>query len=213
MQTQYDRFVLPGITLLCIAGAAWTCRLVVEALPRWASAGVITIACLLVLWSVRTRSIAEEPRDPGPDYRAEMLAWIEANVPSSATLVIESDTLSLVQTVYDPGDEGGRFQRTLRGAFEKLHPHLVKRIVKAQFIAAVYNYDPKLLEGPNVFFLASSQNRPFIALNRAVLPEPTAFYEALDARATVVHETGFHEKLLLYSTSSPPGASSRDGGG
>jgi hypothetical protein len=97
------------------------------------------------------------------------------------------------------------FQAGLQAAFEKAHPSFVKNIVKCQFIAAVYNYDPKLLEPDGVFFLASSQNRDFIAYNRAVLPEPAAFYEALDRRATVAHEgEGMHERLLLYVTGSTP---------
>jgi hypothetical protein len=114
---------------------------------------------------------------------------------------MESDTLPLLQVIYDRGDRPSRFQAGLQEAFEKAHPGFVKNIIKCQFIAAVYNYDPKLLEPDGVFFLASSQNREFIDYNRAVLPEPAAFYEVLDRRATVVHEgEGMHERLRLYVT-------------
>jgi hypothetical protein len=201
MRTQYDRFVLPAITLLAIAGASWICAQLDRRLRPRTAAGVVIGAALLVVWSAAAGSREEAAWDPGADYRATMSAWIAENVPPSATLVIESDTLPLLQTVYDPGDQGRRFQASLRAAFEKLHPHLVRRIIKVQFIAAVYNYDPTLLDSADVFFLTSSQNREFIGANRAVLAEPAAFYDALDARATVVHQTaGLHEKLLLYVT-------------
>jgi hypothetical protein len=204
MRTQYDRFVLPAVALLCIAGASWVVtQLATRVGPRTATA-LVMAAAPLILWSAAARFRREMPLvvNPGADYRAEMVGWIAENVPPSASLVFESDTLPLLQTVYDPGDSADRpFQASLRKAFERRHPHLPERIIKAQFIAAVYNYDPELLEHGRVFFLASSQNREFIAANRAALAAPAAFYDALDAHAAVVHETGgFHERLILYAS-------------
>jgi len=179
MRSQYDRFVLPAITLLCVAGASWICA----ALARrraWLAPAFVLTAVPLVLWSA---AVARKRPLPGsetmrPDYRPETFTWIAANVPPAATLVIESDTMPLLQTIYDRGDRESAFQDALQKAFERLHPGLVKKIIKCQFIAAVYNYDPKLLESDDVYFLASSQNREFIDHNRSVLPEPAAFYEA-----------------------------------
>ncbi len=204
MQSQYDRFVLPAIALLCIVGCAWVCSQLARIRP-WLATTVVLLMAPLVLWSAAIGFGRELPgsENSRPDYRQEMFAWIEANVPASATLVIESDTLPLLQTIYDRGDGPSRFQAGLQDAFEKAHPGFVKNIIKCQFIAAVYNYDPRLLEPDGVFFLASSQNRDFIEYNRAVLSEPAAFYDVLDRRATVVHEgEGMHERLLLYATRS-----------
>lgn len=204
MQSQYDRFALPAIALLCVVGPAWLCSQLARVRP-WLATTVVVLAAPLVLWSAAVGFGRELPGNENsrPDYRREMFAWIEANVPASATLVIESDTLPLLQAIYDPGDRPSRFQAALQDAFEKAHPGFVKNIVKCQFIAAVYNYDPRLLEPDGVFFLASSQNRDFIEYNRAVLSEPAAFYDVLDRRATVVHEgEGTHERLLLYVTRS-----------
>ncbi len=205
LRTQYDRFALPAIALLCVAGAAWMCAQLARWLSPWAARAFAFGVVLLILWQpAPLRPRTADIKDPEPDYRAEMFAWITANVPSTATLLLESDTLPLVQTVYDPGAQGRPFQIALQAAFERLHPSFPKKIVKAQFIAAVYNYDPKLLEGGEVFFLGSSQNRDYIAEYRSELPEPAAFYEALDARATIAHEAaGFHERLMLYSTARP----------
>jgi len=202
MRSQYDRFVLPAITLLCIAGASWICAML-RRVRAWLPAAAAAVAVPLVLWSA---ALAFQQPLPGnetqrPDYRAGMFAWIAANVPASATLLIESDTMPLLQTVYDPGDRASPFQDALRDAFEKLHPGFVRRVIKCQYIAAVYNYDPTLLASDDVFFLASSQNRDFIDRNAAVLAEPAAFYRALDARARVIHEEeGLHETLRLYAT-------------
>jgi len=204
MRSQYDRFVLPAIALLCIVGSAWLCSQLARVRP-WLATTVVLLAAPLVLWSAAVGFGQELPgsENSRPDYRREMFAWIEANVPASATLVIESDTMPLLQAIYDRSDRPSRFQAGLQAAFEKAHPSFVKNIIKCQFIAAVYNYDPKLLEPDGVFFLASSQNREFIDYNRAVLPEPAAFYDVLDRRATVVHEgEGMHERLLLYVTRS-----------
>jgi hypothetical protein len=206
MRSQYDRFVLPAIALLCIVGCAWLCMQLAR-IRTWLPATVALLAAPLVLWSAAVGFGRDLPgsENSRPDYRREMFAWIEANVPASATLVIESDTMPLLQAIYDRGDGPSPFQVGLQAAFEKAHPSFVKNIVKCQFIAAVYNYDPKLLEPDGVFFLASSQNRDFITYNRAVLPEPAVFYDALDRRATVVHEgEGMHERLLLYVTRSTP---------
>ncbi len=212
MQSQYDRFALPAIALLCVVGPAWLCSQLARVRP-WLATTVVILAAPLILWSAAVgfgRELAGS-ENSRPDYRAEMFAWIEANVPASATLVIESDTLPLLQAIYDRGDRPSRFQAALQDAFERAHPTFVKNIVKCQFIAAVYNYDPKLLEPDGVFFLASSQNRDFIEFNRAVLAEPAAFYDALDRRATVVHEgEGLHERLLLYVTRSNVGAREPD---
>ena len=147
----------------------------------------------------------------GPDYRRDMFDWIAAKVPPSATLLIESDTMPLLQIAYDRADRESVFQDGMKQAFEKLHPRFVRRITKCQFIAAVYNYDPKLIASRDAFFLASSQNREFIDRNRAALPEPAAFYAALDARATIVHESGgIHEKLVLYSMTPSSRPASRE---
>jgi len=200
MRTQYDRFVLPAIALLAIAGASWIVAQLARRLGRRAASAVAIAAALLVVGFVATRPVREHA-EGGPDYRAAMFAWIAEHVPPTATLVLESDTLPLLQTVYDPGDQDGRFQASLRAAFQKRYPDLIRNVVKVQLIAAVYNYDPKRLESGNVFFLASSQNREFIGANRTVLAQPAAFYEVLDARAAVVHQTGgLHEALLLYAT-------------
>lgn len=201
-RSQYDRFVLPAIALLSAVGAAWLSAQLARIRP-WVSTVVVLVAAPLVLWSAAAGFDRALPGSENwrPDYRGEMFAWIEANVPPTATLVIESDTMPLLQTIYDRGDRDSRFQDALQQAFEKAHPRFVKKIIKCQFIAAVYNYDTKLLEPDGVLFLASSQNREFIDDNRAVLPEPAAFYEALDRRATVLHEgEGLHERLLLYVT-------------
>ena len=211
MQTQYDRFVLPAIVFLSIVGAAWFCAQLARIRP-WAEPIVVLLAAPLVLWSAAVGFERDLPGSENrrPDYRLEMFEWIEANVPASATLVIESDSMPLLQTIYESGDRDSPFQDALREAFEKAHPHFVKNIIKTQYIAVVYNYDPKLLEPDGVFFLASSQNRDFIHYNRAILPDPAAFYEALDRRATVVHEGGgLHETLLLYVTGSNPSAGRR----
>lgn len=200
MQTQYDRFVLPAITLLCIAGVAWLCTYMRTHTGALSASLWAVVAAVGVCWMTTERVAAERPLDVEPNYRAEMFAWIAANVPASARLIVESDTMPLLQTVYDPVDRGLRFQLALRAAFEKRHPALPRDVVKAQYIAAVYNYDPQLLDADGVYFLASSQNREFIAANRDLLPEPLRFYAALDARATVVHQTaGFREQLLLYA--------------
>jgi len=204
MRSQYDRFALPAIALFCVVGSAWLCSQLARIRP-WLATTVVLLAAPLVLWSAAVGFGHELPgsEDSRPDYRLEMLAWIEENVPASATLVIESDTLPLLQAIYDRGDRPSRFQAGLQEAFENAHPGFVRNIIKCQFIAAVYNYDPKLLEPDGVFFLASSQNREFIDHNRAVLPDPAAFYEALDRRATLAHEgEGMHERLLLYVTRS-----------
>lgn len=204
LQSQYDRFVLPALTLLCTVGVAWLCAQLARIRP-WLEKLFVLLTIPLVLWSA---AIGFERTLPGyeswhPDYRGQMFAWIEANVPTSATLVIESDTMPLLQTIYERDDRDSPFNAALRDAFEKAHPHFVRNIVKSQFIAAIYNYDPELLARDGVFFLASSQNRAFIDYNRAALPEPTTFYEALDRRATLVHEEeGPRERLLLYVTGS-----------
>jgi hypothetical protein len=203
MRSQYDRFALPAIALLCVAGTSWLCTEVTRRAGRRAATAVVAAAALLIVYAAiaTIHPAMSSAEAPGVDYRAEMFDWIAAHVPPTATLVFESDTLPLLQEAYDPGDRGSRFQIALREAFERVHPHLPKRIIKAQFIAAVYNYDPKLLDDGPVFFLASSQNRDYIGENRAALAEPAAFYDALDARATVVHEIpGVHENLILYRT-------------
>jgi hypothetical protein len=201
MRSQYDRFVLPAITLLSIAGASWLCVQLARIRP-WVPRAFVVVAIPLVLWgdAVAFRAPLPGSETDLPDYRRDMFDWIAAEVPPSATLLIESDTMPLLQIAYDRGDRQSPFQDELRRAFEKLHPRFVRKITKCQFIAAVYNYDPKLIESPDAFFLASSENREFIAHNRAVLTEPAAFYDALDGRATVVHVSGgYHEKLVLYA--------------
>ncbi len=202
MQSQYDRFALPGIALLCVAGAAWVSAQIACVAPP-AAAGAIAVVLSLIVAAVATgavRSAAPPVSPASDDYRADMFEWISANVPPTATLIFESDTLPLVQEAYDAGDRGGRFQPALRQAFEQLHPHRPARIIKTQLIAAIYNYDPSLLDGEEVFFLGSSQNRAYVADNRARLADPAAFYDALDARANVVHETaGDRERLVLYA--------------
>lgn len=203
MRSQYDRFALPAIALLCVAGTSWAGAQVARRAGRRAAAGFVAAAALLIVYvdTAEVHPVEAPAAAPGADYRAAMIDWIAAHVPPTATLVFESDTLPLLQEAYDPGDPGSRFQTALREAFERVHPNLPKRIIKTQFIAAVYNYDPNLLDDGQVFFLASSQNRDYIAANRAALAEPAAFYDALDARATVVHEIpGVHERLILYRT-------------
>ena len=205
MQSQYDRFALPGIALLCVAGASWSSAQIARVVPPTA-AGAIAVALSLVVGAVAIGDGRNVPpvSPPSDDYRADMFEWISANVPPTATLIFESDTLPLVQEAYDSGDQGGRFQPALRQAFEQLHPHRPARIIKAQLIAAIYNYDPSLLDGGDVFFLGSSQNRAYVADNRAQLADPAAFYDALDARATVVHEAvGGRERLVLYAVGAP----------
>ena len=198
MQSQYDRFALPAIGMLCVAGAAWLCALLARARPWLAPLATVLLAPLIVWSALRAPRAAFG--DPGQDYRAAMFEWIEQKVPATATLVIESDTMPLLQTIYDPGVVGRPLPTALRQAFEARHPQLVRKIIKAQYIAAVYNYDPALLDEANVFFLASSQSREFIELNRDLLPQPAAFYDALDARAAITYETGgFREKLQLYA--------------
>jgi hypothetical protein len=198
MQSQYDRFALPAIGLLCVAGVAWLCALLARIRPWVPGLAAVLLAPLIVSSAVRApRGMLGEP---GEDYRAAMFDWIEQKVPATATLLIESDTMPLLQTIYDPGIEGRPLQTALRQAFEQRHPQLVRKIIKAQFIAAVYNYDPKLLDDSNVFFLASSQNREFIDFNRDLLPQPAAFYDALDTRASIAYESGgLREKLRLYA--------------
>jgi hypothetical protein len=198
MRSQYDRFALPAIALLCVTGAAWLSAQLANRIHARATSVFVAVATPLIVWS----AVAHRPPvgEPGEaDYRAAMFQWIAQHVAPTATLVFESDTLPLLQTVYDPGVEGQPFQLALRAAFERSYPRLPARIIKAQFIGAVYNYDPKLLAGGKTFFLSSSQNRDYIAAHRAELKEPAAFYDALDGAAKVVYETGgFHEKLALY---------------
>jgi hypothetical protein len=212
MRSQYDRFVLPAITLLTIAGVSWICVQLARLRP-WVPSAFAVVTIPLVLWgaAVAFREPLPGSETDRPDYRRDMFDWIAAKVPPSATLLIESDTMPLLQIAYDRGDRKSPFQDELRRAFEKLHPRFVRKITKCQFIATVYNYDPKLIEARDAFFLASSENREFIDHNRAVLPEPAAFYEALDARATIVHESGgYHERLVLYAVKrSAPATSSR----
>jgi hypothetical protein len=206
MRTQYDRFALPALALLSIAGVSWLCAQAAKHFGARAAAACVLVAAPLIAWSAAANVMHHmgEPLNPDGDYRREMLAWIVDNVPADATLVFESDTLPLLQTVYDPGTDDDDFHPALRRAFERLHPRLPKRIVKAQFIADVYNYDPKQLQEGQLFFLASSQNRAYITANRAGLAEPAAFYAALDARARVVYETGgVHERLILYAAGAP----------
>jgi hypothetical protein len=208
MRSQYDRFALPPIALLAASGAALVPHLFGRIGGARVAAASTAAAALMLLWSAaaQRRELQDAP-PPEPsaavnfDYRAEMLGWIEENVPRNATFLFESDTLPLLQMAYDPGDDPGPFSALLRAAFERVHPRLPGRILKTQFIAAVYNYDPKLLDDAPVYFLASSQNRRYIAENRAALPEPAAFYDALDARgATIVHQSsGYHELLQLYA--------------
>lgn len=206
MQTQYDRFVLPAITLLCSAGAVWLCTYMRTHVGSAGASLWALVAAVGVFWVTAERVALERPLDVEPNYRAEMFDWIAAHVPPSAKLVIESDTMPLLQTVYDPVDRGLRFQAALRQAFERRHPRLVHNVVKAQYIATVYNYDPALLDtGGEVYFLASSLNREFIAANSDLLAQPLRFYEALDARASLLHQTGgFREQLLLYTVAAPP---------
>ncbi len=202
MRTQYDRFALPGIALLCIAGAAWACALLAALVGRRAATALAAAAVVAVIWSASPTPSAMLPSElPDNDYRAEMFEWITANLSPTATLLFESDTLPLLQEAYDPGVPNAPFATSLRQAFTRRHPRLPQTILKTQYIAAVYNYDPKLLQGDQVYFLASSRNRQYIADNRTVLAEPAAFYEALDAAgARVVHETGgVHERLILYA--------------
>jgi len=200
MRTQYDRFALPAMALLCIAGAVWLGAQITKRIGARAASGFALVVAAWIASSAGARLMRDlrEPAAPADDYRYEMFPWIADHVPANATLVFESDTLQLLQTVYDPGDDEDRFHVELRRAFERVHPRLPKRIVKAQFIAAVCNYDPKQLDDGPLFFLASSQNRAYITANRDSLPEPATFYAALDARARVVHETGgVHEQLIL----------------
>jgi hypothetical protein len=204
MRTQYDRFVLPPIVFLCTVGAAWF-YLQLGRIRPWAKRSVMLLATGLVAWAAAMGLERDLPggENRGRDYRQEMFAWIAANVPASATLVIESDVMPLLQTIYDRDDRESPFRDRLRAAFENAHPHFVRNVIKSQFIGAVYNYDPKLLEPDGVFFLASSQNRDFIHHNRELLIEPAAFYAALDRRATVVHEQpAAFETLRLYCTGS-----------
>lgn len=201
MHTQYDRFGLPPIALLAAAGSAAWCQTVTWLAGKRFAAPIAVATALPVLWMsaapLRTVSPVSAARED--DYRASMFAWILQHVPRRATLLFESDTLPLLQTVYDPGREGP-FSRSLRAAFDRTYPRLPARILKTQFIGTVYNYDPTLLDG-EVFFLASSRNRQYIAANRTTLSAPAAFYEKLDASARVVHETaGPQERLLLYAT-------------
>ncbi len=207
MRTQYDRFALPGIALLCIAGTAAICALLTALVGRRVATGLAAAAVVAVIWSAAPTPSAMLPSElPDTDYRAEMFEWVTANLSPTATLLFESDTLPLLQEAYDPGVPDAPFATSLRQAFTRRHPRLPKTILKTQYIGAVYNYDPKLLQGDQVFFLASSRNRPYIEDNRTVLAEPAAFYEALDAAgASVVHETGgVHEQLILYAVGRPP---------
>ncbi|MEO8605433.1 MAG: hypothetical protein ABI629_22885, partial [bacterium] len=142
---------------------------------------------------------------PDPDYRAEMMTWILDRLPETAVLMFESDTLPLLQTMYDPGSAGRPFPVALRSAFARTHPHLPRDLIKTQFIAAIYNYDPELLDDGQVFFLSSSQSRHYFADHPTTMTAPTAFYAALDARGVVVHQSeGNHEQLTLYEIGPAP---------
>jgi hypothetical protein len=200
MQTQYDRFVLPPIALLCATGASVLPALLRARAPRL-NAAVVLLAAPLIVWPALRRPPALPP-DFGPDNRAEMFAWIARHVPPDAAILIESDTMPLLQMIHDPGDPAGRrFQTALRAAFERRHPTFPRGIVKAQYIGAVYNYDPAHLRNPRAYFLASSRNRELIERERDRLPGPAAFYQALDRAALPVHEAdGYRERLVLYAT-------------
>ena len=125
MRSQYDRFVLPAIALLCIAGSAWLCAQLARIRP-WLATTVVLVAVPLVLWSAAVGFERELPgsENSRPDYRREMFAWIEANVPASATLVIESDTMPLLQVIYDRGDRDSRFQDWAAGGVRESPPEL-----------------------------------------------------------------------------------------
>ena len=201
MRSQYDRFALPPLALLCVTGAAVFCGYPDRRKSPLFTASVCLALAPLILWSAavgfRRETVWNE--SDGVDYRAEMLDWIDGNVPRQALLLIESDTLPLLQTAHDEGAADRGFERELRQAIHARHPGLPERVHKAQFVTAIYNYDPQLLDGGEVYFLASSQNREWILSNREVLEQPARFYDVVDRRGRLLHQNGgAHERLRLY---------------
>jgi len=205
MRSQYDRFALPALALLCVVGAAWLCALATR-LDKRAGAAVAAAASAATLWLARPTIPPPAPAVPlETDYRADMFEWITTHLSPTATLLFESDTLPRLQTAYDPAAPDSPFSRAMREAFERLNPRLPHRILKAQFIAAIYNYDPALLDQDDVYFLGSSQTRHALADTPERMTVPAAFYAALDPRATVVHQSsGYHELLTLYAVRPRP---------
>lgn len=202
MRSQYDRFGLPPIALLGVVGIAYSFSLSLRVVGH-AATGLVSLALAATLGRYgQIQGRAFQPfENAAGDYRATMVRWIEGNVSSQARLVFESDTLPVVQIAYEPSAAVGSFAAELRRAFEVRHPRFPRDVLKAQFIAAIYNYSPELLVPGGVYFLASTQNRRPIVESRALFPEPAAFYDALAARADVVFEArGFHEDLVLYRT-------------
>ncbi|MFA5138861.1 MAG: hypothetical protein WC728_06460 [Elusimicrobiota bacterium] len=190
-RTQYDRFVIPGLVVLCCVGVAVMARGMERLTPRQRAAaiGLASILLTACAWNVRTH----RPRE-GPDVRGEMASFVYDEMTPADTLILESDTLPLLQTAFDPG--GGRFEALLAKAVRKAHPSLPGRIIKAQYIGGVYNYDPKLLEG-GAYFLGSS-------LNRASMPE---FYQAVDSKCrAVLTKVSSDEELTLFVCAQPTGS-------
>lgn len=208
LKTQYDRFMLPGLALLVVAGAAEALRRLDAALEgrsRLARAAPAAVLCAAMLVTAVARSRTQDPRRRvgESDYRAEMLGWMLSHLPSHATLVLESDTLPLLQTTLSPG---GAFSAGLREAFRRKYPQVPERVIKVQYIGGVVGYEPSLLEEEGGYFLVSTLNQSFLLAHRQEYPWATAFFLGLDRRGSVVHRTrGTQEALLLYKIVKQPG--------
>jgi 4-amino-4-deoxy-L-arabinose transferase-like glycosyltransferase len=70
MQSQYDRFALPAIGLLGVAGAAWLCALLARVRP-WLAPLAAVLLVPLIVWSA-LRAPRAAFGEPGQDYRAQL---------------------------------------------------------------------------------------------------------------------------------------------
>jgi hypothetical protein len=190
-RTQYDRFVIPGLVALCCAGVAVMARGMAHWTRRRRGAVMALASALLAVFALSVRR--HRPRE-GADIRGELAAYVYGAMGPADTLILESDALPLLQTAFDPG--GGEFEALLRKAVQKEYPALPGRILKAQHIGGVYNYDPELLEG-GAYFLGSS-------INRSYMP---GFYQAVDSKCrSVLSKASHDEELTLFVCGRPKGS-------
>jgi len=200
--SQYDRFILPAFALLVCAGAVFITDSfsALSAVSRKLRLSVIAAAYCILLFGL-FRSSAVNGRDDRllPDYRADMFGYVCRNLPTDARLIYESDTIPLMQIIFGPYSGENSFGARLRRSFYSRFPRAPRYTRKAQYIAAVYNYDKELLNGNDVYVLSSDRTRMYIRANARRYPEAAAFYDELSARAAPVYQTGIiDETLTLY---------------
>jgi 4-amino-4-deoxy-L-arabinose transferase-like glycosyltransferase len=86
-----DRYLLPVVPLLILLAVRF-CVELATARPAWRRVGVPVAAALLAVALVAPvrASLAFDRGLSGPDTRAQATAWIEANVPTGATVAVET---------------------------------------------------------------------------------------------------------------------------